>query len=148
MGAEDQDVTRTQGWSRDGERVEPRAPSEPSVPEPPPSDATSAPEDAAEAPLPKTIGNYRILSKLGEGGMGVVYEAVQSNPRREVALMDEDPRTDTDKAADTIGLTLDNGTNGERDIANADCVTNLDAEPSEKAPFDDSPPFCQSLRHR
>ena len=40
----------------------------------------------AGAPVPATIGDYRVLAKLGEGGMGVVYEAEQQHPRRRVAL--------------------------------------------------------------
>jgi len=37
-------------------------------------------------PLPASIGRYRILHLLGEGGMGVVYEAEQDFPHRTVAL--------------------------------------------------------------
>ncbi len=35
---------------------------------------------------PKRIGPYKILSVLGEGGMGVVFEAMQERPERRVAL--------------------------------------------------------------
>lgn len=38
------------------------------------------------ASLPQSIGSYTIVRCIGEGGMGVVYEAVQANPRRPVAL--------------------------------------------------------------
>ena len=36
--------------------------------------------------LPASIGPYRVCRMLGEGGMGVVYEAEQEKPRRKVAL--------------------------------------------------------------
>jgi len=44
-----------------------------------------APEDDT-APLPETIGGYRILRLIASGGMGRVYEAEQIQPRRIVAI--------------------------------------------------------------
>jgi serine/threonine-protein kinase len=36
--------------------------------------------------IPQQVARYHALRKLGEGGMGVVYEAEQRSPRRPVAL--------------------------------------------------------------
>ncbi|MCB9881323.1 MAG: serine/threonine-protein kinase [Planctomycetes bacterium] len=40
----------------------------------------------SEIPLPKRVGPYEIVRAIGEGGMGIVYEAEQEEPRRGVAL--------------------------------------------------------------
>ena len=40
----------------------------------------------AEESLPERVGDYRVIGVLGRGGMGVVYEAEQAQPRRRVAL--------------------------------------------------------------
>ncbi|MBI4717677.1 MAG: serine/threonine protein kinase [Planctomycetes bacterium] len=37
-------------------------------------------------PLPQRIGSYVIQRRLGEGGMGIVYEGEQQTPRRQVAV--------------------------------------------------------------
>lgn len=53
-----------------------------------PAMATALPEMALTdaKPFPKHVGNYRVLRLIGEGGMGLVFEAEQENPRRRVAL--------------------------------------------------------------
>jgi len=43
-------------------------------------------EHGGELALPERVGEYAVLRKIGEGGMGVVYEAQQRSPRRRVAL--------------------------------------------------------------
>lgn len=42
--------------------------------------------DAAEATAPIVVPGYRILRRIGGGGMGIVFEAEQESPRRRVAL--------------------------------------------------------------
>jgi non-specific serine/threonine protein kinase/serine/threonine-protein kinase len=53
----------------------------------PPFSFPAEPDTAtAEADDLEIVGPYRILRRLGQGGMGSVYEAQQENPRRVVAL--------------------------------------------------------------
>lgn len=81
------------------------------------ADATlAAPEPNAPgklpADLPPTIGKYQVMGKLGEGGMGVVLEAEQQNPKRRVALkvirggqfVDDDQIRMFKREADTLAL--------------------------------------------
>ena len=41
---------------------------------------------AGSVETPDAIGNYKIIRTLGQGGMGIVYEAQQQSPQRTVAL--------------------------------------------------------------
>ncbi len=43
-------------------------------------------EPPSETWLPDKIGGYTILRQIGQGGMGVVYEAQQEHPQRRVAI--------------------------------------------------------------
>lgn len=53
-------------------------------------DAAASPVDliglAKDDAAPSQIGAYEVLRRIGEGGMGIVYEARQENPARTVAV--------------------------------------------------------------
>jgi serine/threonine protein kinase/Tfp pilus assembly protein PilF len=50
----------------------------------PPEEPTRS--SGSSPPTSSVIGDFRVIRKLGEGGMGQVYEAEQQHPRRPVAL--------------------------------------------------------------
>jgi eukaryotic-like serine/threonine-protein kinase len=53
---------------------------------PPGNEAETASATASSTSNSSMVGNYRIIREIGRGGMGIVYEAEQQEPRRLVAL--------------------------------------------------------------
>ncbi len=57
-----------------------------------PAAGLTAPVGDRAGPWPQRLGDYRILGCIGEGGMGVVYEAVRESLHSHVALKVMHPR--------------------------------------------------------
>ena len=73
---------------------QPRRPVTGTVPRPPAGpDSQDADEESADTPRSRpasakvvTLGDYRLIKKLGSGGMGTVFQAIQLSLQREVAV--------------------------------------------------------------
>jgi len=60
--------------------------------------ATAVAAQVDGAGVPETVGGFKVLAKLGQGGMGTVYRALQVSMHREVALKVIAPRFALDQA--------------------------------------------------
>lgn len=127
-------------------------PTGPSAAEPAPLTDDAAPTRAPADSIPRSprlvspvfrpddsVGRYRILRLIGRGGMGMVYEAMQVNPKRRVALKVMDPTLASSGAirrfrteADLLGRLNHEGI---ARIYEADTYRNPDHPDAEPVPF-------------
>ncbi len=61
--------------------------------------ASTAPLDPARRPARTSLGQYRLLSRLGQGGMGTVYKALHTDLQKLVALKVLSPHLVQDRQA-------------------------------------------------
>lgn len=89
-------------------------------------------ETAAPVAVPPRLGDYRILSKLGGGGMGTVYRAVHERMGREVALKVLRPEIQSNPA---LIQRFDREVRAAARLTHPNIVTALDARQHEGLHF-------------
>lgn len=70
-------------------------------------DVSAALDRVVEPDAPESVGPFRIVRLIGEGGMGRVYEAEQQSPRRRVALKLVAPRARSESLMQRFELEVD-----------------------------------------
>ncbi len=84
----------------------------------------SAVPEAPASQIPQVLGDYRILSRLGGGGMGAVYRAVHERMGREVALKVLKPEIQNNEA---LRQRFDREVRAAARLSHPNVVTALDA---------------------
>ncbi|MBL8812242.1 MAG: protein kinase [Planctomycetaceae bacterium] len=92
----------------------------------------SATPEPASATLPELLGDYRILSRLGGGGMGAVYRAVHERMGREVALKVLKPEIQNNES---LRQRFDREVRAAARLSHPNVVTALDARSHDGVHF-------------
>lgn len=92
----------------------------------------SAVPEVPAAQIPEVLGDYRILSRLGSGGMGAVYRAVHERMGREVALKVLKPEIQNNEA---LRQRFDREVRAAAKLSHPNVVTALDARSYEGVHF-------------